>query len=49
MEENKKEQVEELTDDEVEKKLDAVWQNWSSRRACEQKHTPEYVKRQKDN
>lgn len=39
---------EDLSDEEVEKKLDALWENWSSRRSCEQKHTPEYIKKRRD-
>ncbi|MHA1148507.1 MAG: hypothetical protein ACTSR8_09705 [Promethearchaeota archaeon] len=37
----------ELSDDEVEKKLDFIWENWASRRACEQKHTPTFIKKGK--
>ena len=34
-------------DEEVENILDMTWDNWSSRRQCEQTHTPEYIKREK--
>lgn len=35
-----------LTDEEVEKIFESTWDNWASRRQCEQTHTPEYVKKQ---
>lgn len=44
MVEKKKDDKKELEDDEVEEIFDAVWENWSSRRRCEQRHTPEYLK-----
>ena len=31
--------------EEVEILLDKLWDNWESRRKCEQTHTPEYIKR----
>ena len=36
-----------IVDNDVERILEATWKNWASRRACEQTHTPEYIKRQK--
>jgi len=32
-------------DPEVEKILDTVWENWSSRRRCEKTHLPDYIKK----
>ncbi len=37
-----------LDDEEVEKKLDSIWANWESRRHCEQKHVPNYIKKQEN-
>ncbi|MHA1272941.1 MAG: hypothetical protein ACTSVV_02780 [Promethearchaeota archaeon] len=34
-------------EDDVEKLLDIIWENWSSRRACEKTHLPEYIKKMK--
>ena len=42
-EENKKK---DLSNDDVEKILDSTWDNWESRRKCEQTHTPEYKKKE---
>ena len=42
----KKKSTDDTIDKEVEKILEATWKNWSSRRACEQTHIPEYIKRQ---
>jgi hypothetical protein len=38
---------EELTEEELERKLDVLWKNWESRRQCEQKHIPNYIKDKK--
>lgn len=46
MPKNKKKEPKELTDEEIEQMLDQTWENWSSRRQCESKHVPEYIKRQ---
>ena len=34
------------TDNEVERIFEVTWNNWASRRACEQTHLPEYIKKQ---
>jgi len=44
---NKKKKGKNLIDEDVEHLLDQIWENWSSRRSCESRHTPEYIKRQK--
>ena len=49
MEGKKRDKNKSLSDEEVEKIFEATWDNWSSRRSCEQKHIPEYIKRQKRN
>ena len=48
MKENKIKETKEIRDEEIEQKLDVLWENWSSRRSCEQKHTPNYIKKQRD-
>lgn len=47
---NKKEAKKEKDsiDDEVEKQLDSTWENWESRRRCEQTHVPEYKKKKNE-
>ena len=40
---------EELSDEELERKLDVLWNNWASRRQCEKKHIPNYLKKEKRN
>ena len=40
---------EELTEEELERKLDVLWKNWASRRQCEKKHIPNFVKKDKKN
>ena len=47
MDGKKKDKKKELSTDEVERIFNATWDNWSSRRRCEQKHVPEYIKKQK--
>ena len=49
MEEKKKENMNKNIEDDVEKILDNAWENWASRRRCESNHTPEYIKKQKNN
>jgi len=44
----KNKEKKELNDEEIEKILDSTWNNWESRRKCEQTHTPEYIKKKKD-
>ncbi|MFX1356131.1 MAG: hypothetical protein ACFFA8_02520 [Promethearchaeota archaeon] len=39
----------ELTEEEIERKLELLWKNWESRRQCEKKHIPNFVKKCKDN
>ena len=34
--------------DDIEKILDSTWDNWSSRRKCENTHIPEYLKNKED-
>ena len=34
-------------DNDIEKILDSTWDNWESRRKCEQTHVPEYKKEKK--
>jgi hypothetical protein len=29
--------------------LDKVWENWASRRRCEKRHVPEFIKKDKEN
>ncbi|TXT58851.1 MAG: hypothetical protein BAJALOKI2v1_290007 [Promethearchaeota archaeon] len=38
---------EKVKEKEVEELLDKVWENWASRRKCEQTHRPNYLKREK--
>ena len=47
MEEKKKEIKKNPTDEEAERIFESTWDNWASRRRCEQEHIPEYIKRQK--
>lgn len=35
-----------LSDEDIEKKLNLIWQNWASRRRCEKTHKPNYLKNQ---
>jgi len=46
-EEKKKEIKKTQTEEEVERIFESTWNNWTSRRRCEQEHIPEYIKRQK--
>ena len=39
---------EELTEEELEKRFDVIWKNWESRRRCEKKHVPNFIKNNKD-
>jgi len=32
----------------IEKILDSMWDNWSSRRKCEKTHVPDYIKRHEE-
>ncbi|MFX1276088.1 MAG: hypothetical protein ACFFBP_04290 [Promethearchaeota archaeon] len=32
-------------EEDVEEKLDNLWNNWASRRKCESTHTPEFIKK----
>ena len=34
----------ELTDEELEHKLEILWKNWESRSQCEKKHIPNFMK-----
>jgi hypothetical protein len=43
----KQEKNDNLTDEELEKKLDIIWKNWESRRECEKKHLPNFIKNEK--
>ena len=46
MKENKKNSsTSEGEEDDIEKMLETTWNNLESRRSCEQKHVPEYIKR----
>ena len=47
MERKKKIHKKNLSNEEVERIFNVTWDNWSSRRRCESKHVPEYIKRQK--
>ena len=47
MEEKKKEFKKNISDEEAERIFESTWDNWTSRRRCEQEHIPEYIKRQK--
>ena len=47
MEGKEKNDKKNLSKEDVEKIFEATWDNWSSRRQCEQKHVPEYIKKQK--
>lgn len=38
----------ELSEEELERKLDVLWKNWESRRQCEKKHIPNFIKNNKD-
>jgi hypothetical protein len=40
---------EELSDEELERKLNVLWKNWESRRQCEKKHIPKYIKKETRN
>jgi hypothetical protein len=44
---NPKVKDDELNDEELECKLDVIWKNWESRRQCEKKHIPDYLKKEK--
>jgi hypothetical protein len=33
------------SDEDVEELLDKLWENWSSRRRCEQTHQPKYLQK----
>ena len=46
MKEKDKEQKKEA--DDIEKILDSMWDNWSSRRKCEKTHVPDYIKRHEE-
>ncbi|MFO8019625.1 MAG: hypothetical protein R6U96_13440 [Promethearchaeia archaeon] len=39
-----KENDQEKEEDDVEQKLDVLWENWTSRRRCERTHIPEFVR-----
>ncbi|NVM19653.1 MAG: hypothetical protein HWN80_18270 [Candidatus Lokiarchaeota archaeon] len=41
----KKEEKQELEEDELEKIFESTWKNWESRRRCEKTHVPEYLKK----
>ena len=41
----KKKDMDKNPDHDVEKQLDALWNNWASRRRCESTHVPEYVRK----
>lgn len=45
MSEKKKEDLNENLDEDVEKELDALWNNWASRRKCESTYVPDYVRK----
>ena len=47
MDEKKKEIKKNISDEEAERIFESTWDNWTSRRRCEQEHIPEYIKRQK--
>ncbi len=47
MSKKKQETKKKLDEDEVEKIFETTWNNWSSRRNCEQTHVPKYIKSQK--
>jgi len=42
----KPQKTKDLSDEEVEKIFNSVWENWSSRRKCENTHKPNYLKKQ---
>ena len=42
---DKKKEKSKLDDDDVEKIFESTWENWESRRKCEQTHIPDYIKR----
>jgi hypothetical protein len=46
---DRKDKDDELTDEELERKLDTLWNNWESRRQCEKRHIPNYLKKEKRN
>ena len=48
MSEKKKKHLDKNQDDEVEKQLDTLWNNWASRRRCESTHIPEYVRKNQE-
>jgi len=35
-------------DAEIENLLDKIWNNWDSRRKCEQTHVPNYIKKKRE-
>lgn len=43
-----KDNNDDLTEEELERKLDTLWKNWESRRQCEKKHIPNYIKNDKE-
>jgi hypothetical protein len=43
----KQDKNEDLTEEELERKLDVLWKNWESRRQCEKKHIPNFIKNKK--
>ena len=45
MKKDKKKEKPKLDDDDVEKIFESTWENWESRRKCEQTHVPDYIKR----
>jgi hypothetical protein len=42
-----KDNNDDLTEEELERKLDVLWKNWESRRQCEKKHIPNFIKNKK--
>jgi len=38
----------ELTDEQLERIFEKIWNNWESRRRCEKAHVPEYLKRKNE-
>lgn len=38
----------ELTEEELERKFDVLWKNGESRRRCEKKHIPNFIKNNKE-
>ena len=43
-----KDNNDDLTEEELERKLDTLWKNWQSRRQGEKKHIPNYIKNNKE-